>query len=101
MAEPIEVGEEITFPKYTSFNYFEIWQPRWRDKVVLLAARKVGNLNKIKFTKAKSMGDRYYFVSGATIKKCKKETNGTIPCYAVPLGKLRPLEIEEKSHHDY
>ena len=79
--------------RLTPCNYFEIWTPRWHDRKVLLAAHKVGTHNKIKFTKAKSLGEEPYYISGAKVKKCKKETNGTIMCYAVPLDDLEPLEI--------
>lgn len=82
--------------KFTQFRYFEIWEPRFHDKVVLLAKYKVGEHNKIVFTKAPSMGTEPYYVSGATVKKCKLETNGAIKCYAVPINKLEPLEITER-----
>jgi len=86
----------ITLPKYTSFNAFTIWEPRYRDKTVLLAARKVGLHNKITFTKAPSMGDQPYYISGVEVKKCKQESNGKIDCYVVPLEKLQALTIDKK-----
>lgn len=82
--------------KFTPLNYFEIWQPRWHDKVVLLKAQKVGTHNKIIFTKAPSMGDQPYYVSGGTVKKYPKETNGAIDCYAVPIQELELLEINQR-----
>lgn len=82
--------------KFTPCNFFSIWEPRWRDRVVLLAKHKVGTHNKVVFTKAKSMGTDPYYVSGAVVKKCKLEDNGAIPCYAVAIDKLEPLEINER-----
>lgn len=79
--------------KYTQMSYFEIWEPRYRDKKVLLAKRKVGTHNKIIFTRAPSMGTEPYYISGAKVKKYKLEGNGRIPVYAVPISELEPLEI--------
>lgn len=86
----------VMFPKYTQFSCFEIWMPRWHDKKVLLAAHKVGVHNKVTFTKAQSLGTEPYYVSGATVKKYKKEDNGKIMCYAVPIDELQPLELDTK-----
>lgn len=85
----------MKLPKYTQFKCFDIWQPRFHDRTVLLADYKVGEHNKIIFTKAPSMGTEPYYVSGTTVKKCKKESNGKINCYVVPVSELEPLEIEE------
>ena len=79
--------------KFTPLNYFQIWQPRYHDKRVLLAKHRVGTHNKIVFTKAPSMGTQPYYVSGKEVKKYKLESNGSIPCYAVPVSSLEPLEI--------
>lgn len=77
----------------TPCQIFEIRQPRWKDRMVLLAKYKVGSHNQIVFTQAKSLPDTYY-VSGAEVAKCKVGTNGTIPVYEVPLSKLELLERE-------
>lgn len=87
--------------KYTQCSYFEIWEPLYREKVVLLAKRKVGTHNKIVFTGNPKtgynmMGDQPYYMSGAAIKKCKESSNGTIPCYEVPIDKLQLLTINER-----
>ena len=86
----------VVMDRYTQFKYFEIWQPRYKDAVVLLAAHKVGDHNKIVFTKAKHLSQEPYYVSGKTVKQYKKETNGRIDCYAVPLSELEPLELNNK-----
>lgn len=70
-----------------TMNVLDIWEPRWHDKVVLIAKHKVGKHNVIKFTKTKSLPGLWY-VSGKTIKASPLETNGKIPCYAVSLNDL-------------
>lgn len=85
--------------KFEPLTYFEIWQPRWHDKIVLIKAVKVKNaktkLLKIKFTQAPSLPDDYV-ISKAKTMTYPKETNGTIVCYAVPLKDLELLEIDHK-----
>jgi len=85
----------VLIDRLTPLNKIEIWEPRWKDRKVLIATYKVGEHNKIVFTKAPSMPGEYY-LSGKTIKKCPKETNGKIPVYAVPVDKLEKLEINER-----
>jgi len=67
----------------------EIWSPRYHDRTVLIAKYKVSDgINKIKFTKALSLAGKVFSIKGADIKKHPTESNGRIPCYAVPLGEL-------------
>lgn len=91
--------DSMTLGRFDQLAVFDIWQPRWHDKTVLLACHKVDNAKtihlKIKFTKAKSMAGDWY-VNKKVVQKCKKETNGTIMTYVVPLDKLQPLEINER-----
>jgi hypothetical protein len=87
--------------KHTQFKYLEIWQPRYHDKKVLLAKFKVGQHNKVVFTKAPSMGTDPYYISGQTVKKYKLETNGSVQCYAVPVDEFVPLELAERCEHEY
>ncbi len=72
-------------------NLFEIWQPRWKDRTVLLAKYKAGLHNEIIFTKAPSMPGSYY-ISGSDIAKCPVQSNGKLDCYVVDLNKLEQLE---------
>ncbi len=74
-------------------GYFEIWQPRWHDKKVLLACRDVlkNATNIVRFTRTKSM-DNEYTISGEDIVSCPVESNGKLDCYAVPLDKLHKVE---------
>lgn len=66
-------------------NTIEIWQPRYKDGIVLVAKYKVGVNNRIIFTKAKHLEGKVYKMAGAKLEKYPIETNGRIPCYAVPL----------------
>lgn len=70
-----------------AYNEIEIWQPRYKDKTVLIAKYKVKEHNKIIFTKAKHLDGEYY-LSGDTIKSYPLETNGSIACYAVSINEL-------------
>lgn len=87
--------DPMILDKLTPVNLISIWQPRYHDKVVLINPAKVGEHNKIVFTKALSLTGTYY-LSGKTIRKHKKESNGTIACFVVPLSELRPLQINER-----
>lgn len=67
----------------------EIWQPRWKDRKVLIAKYKVcSGVNEIIFTKAKCLTGKKFHIQGSEIAKCPIESNGTIDCYAVPMGLL-------------
>lgn len=66
----------------------EIWQPRWHDKVVLIAKSKVRDQNTIVFTKTPAMKGEYH-LSGEIIKSYPLDTNGRIPCYAVSLKEFK------------
>ena len=64
-----------------------IWAPRWHDKVVLISERKVRKgKNKIVFTKVPKFKDKVFILEGDVIKRFPLDSNGVIPCYAVPLG---------------
>jgi len=70
----------------------EIWEPRWHDRIVLIAKYKVtSGVNKIIFTKTKSLKNKVFQLTGTEIKKYPITTNGTIACYAVPLDKLEQI----------
>jgi len=87
--------------KYTQFAYYEILEPRYHNKTVLLKASKVREHNKIVFTKAPSMGTLPYYVSGKVVKKCRKDNNGVIAVYVVPLIKLENLELSQNSEMEW
>ncbi|MBM3210577.1 hypothetical protein FJZ33_00035 [Candidatus Poribacteria bacterium] len=67
----------------------EIWAPRYRDKVVLIAKYRVcSGWNEIVFTKAKHLAGMKFHIQSSEIVKCLLDTNGSVPCYAVPFDKL-------------
>lgn len=78
--------------KSEKISTIEIWQPRWKDRVVLIATFKVGEHNAIRFTKTPTMPETYY-VSGEKARTFPVESNGKIGCYAVPISELEILEI--------
>lgn len=81
----------MVLSKDTPCQLIDIWQPRWKDRVVMVAKYKVGMHNCITFSKTKSMPGEYY-LSGEEIKKHPLNTNGKLDCYAVPMDKLEKLE---------
>lgn len=76
----------------------EIWSPRYKDKygdlaepVVLLAQYKVANASPwilVEFTKAKHLLGQRYCIRREAAERSIPDTNGKIPCYAVPLSKF-------------
>lgn len=82
--------EKFELDRFTPASVIEIWQPRWKDRVILVSKYKIGVHNQIEFTKTKSLPDKYY-LSWADITNSPLETNGKIPCYAVSIDKLKRL----------
>ena len=76
----------------------EIWQPRWHDRKVLIAKYKVGQVNDIKFTKAKNLREKIYRLNRADIVRYPLTTNGRIECYEVPLDYILDKEIQGDYH---
>lgn len=85
--------------KHTIMQRFDILEPKYSTKQVLLKASKVGEHNKVVFSRAPSMGAEPWYISGKNIKKYKKTSNGVIDTYAVPLDELVPLELSERCEH--
>lgn len=77
-----------------------IFEPRYHDKRVLIAVRKVKDFNVIKFSKAPSREGLWY-ISGKNVRKYPKASNGSILCFVVPLDELKPFEWQEKCEHSY
>lgn len=94
----------MVIDKYDQIATLNIWEPRWHKergkRHVLLACYKVDNARtdhlRIRFTKSEAMKGDWY-ISRKRAKRFKKDTNGTILCYAVPLDVLEPLEISKHS----
>ena len=75
---------------------FEIWNPRWHDRVALIANFRIGTHNKITFPKAPTLAGEWY-ISGEKARTYPLENmptkNGsTLAVRAVPLADLEPLE---------
>lgn len=76
----------------------EIWQPRYKDNVVLVATYKVKpGLNYIKFTKAKHLQGMIFAINSTEVCRCATEgiegKNGAIHrMYAIPFDMLHRIE---------
>jgi hypothetical protein len=75
----------------TPTQQLDIWQPRWKDRKVLLAKHKVGTHNRVTFSKSPTLTGEFY-ISGAKAATYPVESNGKIMCYCVDLDALEPLE---------
>lgn len=63
-----------------------------------MATYKVGEHNKVRFTNTNLLEGEFY-IAGKVARKFKKESNGSIMCYSVPLDKFERLEIKERCEH--
>lgn len=73
-----------------------IYNPRWRDRQVLIADFRIGTHNQIEFPKAKSLAGLWY-ISGREAKtypveRMQTRAGGSIVMRVVPLDALQPLE---------
>ena len=81
-------------------NAIEIWQPRYKDNVVLVAKYKVkAGLNYIKFTKAKHLAGMIFAINSTEVCRCPIENiegkNGSYhSMYAIPFDWLHRIEDE-------
>lgn len=69
----------------------EIWQPRYKDRVVLMAKYKVDTADEdieVIFTKAKHLEGKTFTIKREDAKKCLISDNGKIDCYVVPFRNL-------------
>lgn len=80
-------------------QYFGIYEPNYSRQTVMLKCDKIGQMNKIQFTKAPSMGDQHYYVSGTVAKGYPKRSNGSVMCYDVKLTELEPIEYQQGCVH--
>lgn len=73
----------------------EIWNPKYSTDEVLIAKYKVSpGINRIKFTKAKALKGMIFEIEGSEIMKYPVKPNGKIPCYFVPMEKLKNVTRE-------
>ena len=82
---------------------FIIWEPRWRDKTVLLADRKIGKHNDVHITYKNKEGLRQFpnpfYISGLQARKYPVEEMKTkkgdyLRVRAIPLSKLEEEIID-------
>lgn len=87
----MEINDDpMVVSKFVPMHYIPVWEPNYGRKTAMIDVKKVGDHNKIVFPKAPSLPGTYY-LSGKTIRKYNKVSNGTIMCYDVPVKELRPL----------
>mgnify|MGYP003601302691 CR=1 FL=1 len=76
------------------YNTFRIRQPRYHDRVVLLANYKISTHNRVIFTHDKNLEGEFY-ISGIKAREYDLASNGKLLCRQVPLEELEPFEYEE------
>jgi len=74
----------------TRTGKLDIIEPRYHDNKVLLAVYKIMGKNKVKILRGAYKGT--YEISGIAATSYPVESNGVIPCYAVPIDKLRRIK---------
>lgn len=79
----------------TEMSELHIWEPRYRDMVVLIPTFKVRQHNHIRFTKTKNYPGNFY-VSGEKARTNPVAHIGKIAMYEVPMSQLEELIIEEE-----
>jgi hypothetical protein len=101
--------KEVIIHKPHLLTTLDIWAPRYSDaytdtneRVALLAKYKVDNASPvilIKFTKAKHLEGQRFCISRQAVQRYQLDTNGKIPCYAVPLSAFEgwetPAEVRD------
>lgn len=99
----------MIFNKPSLLTKLNIWAPKYsakytdiKERVALLAVYKVDHASPwilVEFTKAKHLLGQRYCVKRSEVQACRVESNGSIPCYAVPMSKLEDWitvsEVEE------
>jgi hypothetical protein len=86
----------------------EIWAPRYSsaytetgERVALLAKYKVDKstpIIRVEFTKAKHLVGQRFAIARDKVWKCPIDTNGKIPCYAVPMSEFDSWQTYEESN---
>lgn len=83
---------------YKPMNVIEIWQPRYKDNMVLVATYKVkSGYNYLRFTKAKHLEGKLFRFHSTDINTNNVQRNGNAVVYVIPMEKLELVEdVEEK-----
>jgi hypothetical protein len=84
------------------YTKLDIWAPRYssaytetNERVALIAQYKVQQSSPlviINFSKAKHLAGQRFCIKREDIAKYPLDTNGKIPCYAVPMSAFEPWE---------
>lgn len=90
------MSDILKIEPHINLNTISIWEPRWHDRTVLISTARVKEHNRIVFTKAKSLEGKEFFISWNKLKTYKKESNGKIMCYVVPLDDLKEMRQERR-----
>ena len=80
----------------------EIWEPRYRDRTVLVASHKMPSRADIELNITRGAYKGRYFVDGDYARSCTKEkmktkNGGEIEVVVIPLDKLRKVEVINES----
>lgn len=86
----------------------DIWFPRYSDaytdtneRVALLAQYKVLNASPViivNFSKAKHLAGQRFCIKREDVQRCKIDSNGKIPCYAVPMSSFESWDSAAELH---
>lgn len=86
----------MIFKNPERLTHLDIWTPRYSDaygeegeRVALLAQYKVAHASPwiiVTFTRAKHLAGQRFCIKRVDVEKCKVDSNGSIPCYAVPMS---------------
>lgn len=84
----------------------DIWAPRYSDahtdlseRVALLAQYKVAQSSPViivNFTKAKHLAGQRFCIKKEDVLRCPVDSNGKIPCYAVPMSAFESWETGQE-----
>lgn len=96
----------MIFKRPSLLTHLDIWAPRYSDaykdgqeRVALLAKYKVDQASPwliVEFTKAKHLIGQRYCIRRRDAQKCAIDSNGKIPCYAVPMSSLEGWDTVEE-----
>lgn len=98
----------MTINKPHLLTHLPIWAPRYSsaytdtdERVALLAQYKVVQASPViivEFTKAKHLAGQRFCIRKEDVLRCPLDSNGKIPCYAVPMSKFEGWETGAELH---
>lgn len=100
----------MIFKNPSLLTHLDIWKPRYSDqykdtgeRVALLAQYKVNQTSPwiiIEFSRAPHLAGQRFCIKRAEVEKCPIDSNGKIPCYAVPMSKFENWSTTEEVMDD-